>query len=72
MLNGSDLKNMRELGGLSQTAVANPAAVDRSMLSLAESGLRPLAPDQEARVIKVLKKRLEERSKKISAVLERV
>ncbi len=69
-MNGTELKNMRALSGKSQFAIANLAAVERSMLSLAESGLRQLAPDQEARVVKVLKKVLEQRSKKISAALE--
>jgi transcriptional regulator with XRE-family HTH domain len=71
-MKGTELKEMRELGGLSQTAVANYAVVDRSMLSLAESELRSLALDQEERVIKVLKKALEQRAKKISALLESV
>ena len=71
-MNGTDLKNMRGLAGLSQTAVANSAVVDRSMLSLAESNLRPLAPDQQGRVIKVLKKALEKRAKQVSIALDAI
>ncbi len=69
-MDGTDLKNMRELCGKAQIAIANAAAVDRSLLSLAECNLRPLAPDQEGRVIRALKKGLEQHAEKIAAALE--
>jgi hypothetical protein len=65
----SELKDLRETAVITQIKAARDSRIERSRLSLAESGYVTLTKEEEARLRSVLKKALEQRSKQVSAAL---
>ena len=65
----SGLRDLRETAGITQIKTARHARIDRSRLSLAESGDVTLTAEEEARVRSVLRRALAKRAEKVSAAL---
>ena len=64
-----DLKQEREISGLSQTAVSLRSEVPRTRLSAAECGEIELRPDEVAAVRKVIRREIEKRAAKLQNAL---
>ena len=64
-----DLKQQREVSGLSQTATSLRSRVPRTRLSAAECGEIELRPDEVAAVREVLRKEIERRATKLQNAL---
>lgn len=67
----NELKELRQLLGLSQFRLCHEAGVPRQHLQLAEAGLRELTPEQEHRVRKVLVAELRRQSVVMQQALAR-
>ena len=67
----NELKELRQLLGLSQFRLSHEASVPRQHLQLAEAGLRELTPEQENRVRKILVAELRRQSVVIEQALAR-
>ena len=67
----SQIKKLRELSGLTQTELSNLSRIDRSRLSLAESGQVKLSATETETVRKVLLRQMEKRASLIQDELER-
>lgn len=65
----NDLRQRRTLAGLTQHQLARHANVDRSKISLAETGQAKLTDDEQRRVLRVLSHSLERRAAIIGRVL---
>ncbi len=67
----SELKEFRQLVGISQFRLAHESGVPRQYLQLAEGGLRTLNPEQKRQVQKVLVAELRRRAVLIQQILAR-
>ena len=65
-MNQHHLKRLRKLGHLSQHAVANRSGIERTKLSLYESGHIVLRPDELEKLRAALKAALEKRSTELA------